>query len=100
MKTAIIYFSISGNTKKIGEALCYGLKQEGVDSALISVSQYDGVSDKKTILESDLIGIGVPVHFFKLPVNLPSFILEQLPDISGKHVFLFCTLWILPLSLS
>lgn len=91
MKAVIVYFSITGNTKKIAEAIGGEFEREGVNTRLVSIRDYDNVNDSKEILEADVIGIGSPTHFSSLPYNIIPFILENLPDISGKPVFIFST---------
>jgi flavodoxin/Fe-S-cluster-containing hydrogenase component 2 len=85
MKILVIYFSLTGNTKKIAQAICTGIRSLGEECRIaklkeVNINELDGY---------DLIGLGSPVHFFE-PANVTNFI-RSLPVLKGKHVFLFCT---------
>lgn len=86
MKAIVIYFSQTGNTKKVAEAIHAGM--EAV------TDQCDLVKLKDTRMTSlpgyDLIGLGCPVWEFQEPFNVKVFE-ENLPPMDGKHIFLFAT---------
>ena len=99
MKTLIIYFSATGNTKYGAELIKYGFEQaEGNRCDLIEISRF---SDNM-LIEYDLIGLACPVFDYKPPLNMLEFI-KKLPDGGKKPCFTFLsyagnlsnTFWIL-----
>ncbi|MFZ5564196.1 MAG: EFR1 family ferrodoxin [Thermodesulfobacteriota bacterium] len=86
MKTAIICFSQTGNTRKVAEKIgdgirasmgqCDFFKMEEVDAGLLS--------------GYDLIGLGCPAFYLQEPFNVRAFI-EKLPPQSNRHWFVFCS---------
>ena len=86
MKVGLIYFSQTGNTRQVAEAICKGIRETGVQCAEF---RFEDVS--KDILQTfDLIGIGCPVFYYKEPLHVRSW-LQSLPDLEGQHWFVFCT---------
>ena len=97
MKCLVIYFSQTGNTKKVAEAICSGIKSAGVECDITPVSIGLGWRQKflrdvdfKKIADYDLIALGTLVAHWKEPNNV-AILEENLPDLSGKHCFLFAT---------
>lgn len=86
MKTLIIHFSQTGNTRKIAECIYDGIIETKSECDMIALN------DVKPTLLSDyeLIGIGSPVFYYKEPFNVQNFI-EALPEQGGRHWFVFCT---------
>lgn len=85
MKVLVIYFSQSGNTRKVAHSIAEGAREaaEQVDVKSIKNVTYD-------MLENyDLIGLGSPVWKAD-PPNIRKFYKEA-PDQNGKHIFSFCT---------
>lgn len=97
MKALVIYFSQTGNTKKVADAIKEGIESKGIqcditplttglaspsrplrDMALVDVAKYD------------LIGIGTFALDWKDPVPVGNMI-KNMPPLKGKHVFLFAT---------
>jgi len=78
-KTAVIYFSRTGNTKKIAEAIHQAL--EG-SKELLPLDQVAGLDDYK------LIFIGFPVHSHNVPYRVELF-LKKVPK--GQKIALFAT---------
>ncbi|SCP98523.1 EFR1 family ferrodoxin [Anaerobium acetethylicum] len=85
MKVLIIYFSQSGNTKKIAHSIAEGARgaAEVVDIKSIKHVNYEMMQDY------DLIGLGSPVWKAD-PPNIRRFY-ENAPDQKGKHIFSFAT---------
>jgi flavodoxin len=83
-KTLVTYFSRTGNTKKVAEAIFAGL---------------DGDKDLKSMEEAhpldaySLVFIGFPVHSHSVPYKVEEF-LKTIP--AGKKIALFCTHGALP----
>lgn len=83
MKSIVIYYSQTGNTKRIAEAIHSGMSQlaEKCDIAPL------GVVDTRELLNYDLIGLGSPVP---LPTIITNFI-NDMPSLKGRYGFTFCT---------
>ena len=81
MKPCILYFSRTGNTKRLAEAISESLKVPAFDIATSEPSVAD---------DCDLLIIGTPVNGFRPAVEVTAF-LERLPEGSGKKAIVFCT---------
>ena len=86
MKTLIMCFSQTGNTRKIAERIRDGIADVTGQCDIESLD----AADTKSLSEYDLVGIGSPVFYYKEPFNVRDFI-EGLPDLGGQHWFVFCT---------
>jgi flavodoxin/ferredoxin len=86
MKTVIVYFSQTGNTEKVAQAIAKGI--ENTDNPCILIPLKEVVLEK--LKDYDLIGIGTPVFYFQEPWNVRDFI-EGLSFLKGKLSFVFCT---------
>jgi len=86
MNACILYFSLTGNTKKFAENISDSLKIPTVYD--IATTEPSVVNDYEAII------LGTPVHGFNPSKESLSFI-ESLPDSEGKRAILFCTyrLW-------
>lgn len=78
-KILVTYYSLTGNTKKVAEAIFEALDKDKDICPLLEVKNIDSY---------DLIFIGFPVHSHSIPYKVESF-LRQLPP--GKKVALFST---------
>ena len=83
MKSIVIYYSQTGNTKKIAEAIHSGMSQlaEKCDIAPL------GEVATKELRHYDLIGLGSPVP---LPTIITNFI-NNMPSLKDRYGFTFCT---------
>lgn len=86
LKTAIVYFSQTGNTNKLAEAIADGLQRGGLACDLVPLVK----ADPQNLLKYDAIGLGNPVFFWKPPFPMRQFI-ARLPSLVGKKAFVFCT---------
>ena len=86
MKTLIIYFSQTGFTRKAAEQIRDGIVEATGRCDLKPLSEVD----VKSLADYDLVGLGCPVFYYKEPFNVRSF-MEGLPELKGKHWFVFCT---------
>jgi flavodoxin/ferredoxin len=91
MKAIIIYYSQTGNTRKIAQAIYAGIKKVLKKVDILPLKE----ADPKKLGEYDLIGLGSPVWGFKEPPNVTAFI-DKLVGMKGKHFFPFCTHGTLP----
>ena len=86
MKTLIICFSQTGNTRKIAECIHDGILNAKSECNIKTLNDVEPTS----LSDYELIGIGSPVFWYKEPFNVQDFI-EALPDQNGRHWFVFCT---------
>lgn len=86
MKVLIIYFSQTGNTKKIAETIKEGILKSG---NICDIAQIKNM-DVNLLEKYDLIGIGTPTFFYREPRNVNKFI-QDLKDTKEKPCFIFCT---------
>lgn len=86
MTGIIIYYSQTGNTKKIAEAIYTGAASMCKQIDLLHISDVNFQSLK----DYDFIGIGTPVWCEWVPANVRKLI-ESMIDVEGKYVFVFCT---------
>jgi flavodoxin len=85
MKTCVVYFSRTGNTKRMAEAI----------SDLLKAPTFDVASSEPSVVEGyDLLILGTPVEGFR-PAKETVVFVERLPKGEGKKAILFCTyaLW-------
>lgn len=80
MKSLVIYFSQTGNTKKVAEAIYEALPQPK------ELKKLDEIKEAKSVADYDLVFIGFPVHSHSVPYRVENF-LRQLPP-ARKLLFL------------
>ena len=81
MNTCIVYFSRTGNTKRLAQAIA--------DTAKAPI--YDIASTQPSTLENcDLLILGTPVEGASPAKETLAFI-EAMPKVEGKKAILFCT---------
>ena len=86
MKTLIICFSQTGNTRKVAEYVRDGIVK--VTGQCDMVNQAD--VGPGSLTDYDLVGLGCPVFYFQEPFNIRDFI-ERLPMLKDRQWFIFCT---------
>ncbi len=86
MNVIIIYFSQTGNTIKIAEAIRDGIVSAGGGCDLQPIKEVN----KSHLIHYDLIGIGCPTFYYREPRNVKQFI-QALDPVESKHAFIFCT---------
>lgn len=86
MKCIVIYFSQTGNTQKIAQAIYNGVKLAAGHCDLLPIKE----ASPKRLYEYNLIGLGSPILDSVEPANVTAFI-NDLRFVGGKHVFSFCT---------
>jgi flavodoxin/ferredoxin len=109
MKCIVIYYSVSGNTGKIAQAIHKGMGRLADHCDIVAIKGTDGVPGMRLahLLEYDLIGIGSPIWNNTLPPNVLAFIDDfpsfhktylhktafekRLPLKQRKHCFFFLT---------
>jgi ferredoxin len=85
MRCLIIYFSQSGNTRKIARSVAEGISPLVEECALVRVDKVQPAD----LLRYDIIGIGTPV-WAGVPPHVERLI-KSFPVMNGKHAFAFST---------
>jgi flavodoxin/NAD-dependent dihydropyrimidine dehydrogenase PreA subunit len=85
VKSIIVYYTQTGNTQKIAEAIHAGMSQ----LMPCDIRRLKEVDPGKDLIQYDLIGLGSPVWGGNVP-HVISFI-EDMNHLDGKHAFVFCT---------
>ena len=81
MKPCVLYFSRTGNTKRLAEAI----------SDLTKAPAFNLASSEPSIVEDyDLLILGTPVEGSR-PAKETSAFIERIPETKGKKAILFCT---------
>ncbi|HEY97554.1 MAG TPA: hypothetical protein G4O16_05160 [Dehalococcoidia bacterium] len=86
MKSIVIYYSMTGNTKRIAEAIHAGMSQSGYKCEIVSLKEVN----IQRLFDYDLIGLGSYVDDFQEPASVTDFI-KNMPSLRGKYGFTFCT---------
>ncbi|MBN1831648.1 MAG: hypothetical protein JW896_06000 [Deltaproteobacteria bacterium] len=86
MKSIVIYYSWTGNTKQIAEAIHAGMRETFNDCEIIRLEEVDA----ERLGDYDLIGLGSFVQSFQEPPVVTDFI-HAMPDLAGRYGFIFCT---------
>lgn len=86
MKTLLICFSQTGNTRRIAECIRLGIMDAGAECDIRDLNE----TTASSLPGYDLVGIGAPVFYYKEPFHVRDFI-EALPGLDGQHWFVFCT---------
>jgi flavodoxin/ferredoxin len=92
MKSIVIYFSQTGNTKKLAEAVRAGISESG---DMCDIARLQDI-DTADLAPYNLIGLGAPVWHRREPANVMNFIEYTMKSIDGRHGFAFCTHGLLP----
>jgi flavodoxin/ferredoxin len=86
LKALIIFFSQTGNTRKIAECIQEGITEVTNHCDVRLLTEVDEAS----LSDYDLVGIGSPVFYYREPFHVGDF-LQALPDLNGQRWFVFCT---------
>ena len=86
MKSIVIYYSWTGNTKQIAEAIYSGMKELSEECDIARL----GEMDAGKLTGYDLIGLGSFAAGLKEPPAIPDYI-STMPSLKGKYAFTFCT---------
>ena len=91
MKSIIIYYSQTGNTRKVARAIHRGMGHLVEQCDFIHVKD----ADPQALDQYDLIGLGSPIWMGGFPPNMRIFV-EKIPEQKGKHIFSFNTHGVMP----
>ena len=86
MKITVIYFSQSGNTRKVARAMAEQLRAAGAEVNDVPLKK----ASADLAAASDLLGVGAPCFSSRAPQPVLDFI-AGLPDLAGKRSFVFAT---------
>jgi flavodoxin/ferredoxin len=86
MDINIIYFSQTGNTRKVAKAMAESFKEEGHEARTIGFKKIRQMD----FTDTNLIGVGAPCFESRAPSHVREF-LWDLPDLTGKKAFVFAT---------
>ena len=86
MKINIIYFSQTGNTRKVAKTMTEVFNSENHTARTISFKN----ATQADFIDSDLIGVGAPCFESQAPSIITDY-LNSLPDMDNKKVFVFST---------
>lgn len=86
MKCIIVYYSQTGNTKIIAQAIHSGMSKAAKECDIAFLGDFKS----QTLEDYDLIGIGAPVWYGREPKNVTEFV-EDMPRLEGKLAFTYCT---------
>jgi len=100
MKCIVIYWSKTGNTRKVAEAVQDGLAGAGADVVLKTVDEVPGID----FFDYDLVCLGSPSYNWRPPEPVERFLKDRFtvyrregriklsaPRVPGKYALLFCT---------
>jgi multimeric flavodoxin WrbA len=99
-KAAIIYWTKSGNTEKVADAIKKGLEEAGLDVSYLRVEEAASLD----YFDYDLVCIGFPSYEWTTPRPMTTFLKTNLakhrkadkvkasaPKVPGKNALIFCT---------
>jgi len=100
MKAALVYWSKTGNTEKVANAIKQGLIKAEVDLSFWKI----GEAEDHDFLDYDLYCIGFPSHSWHTPEPVTKYLKEHhrkhanaglvkpsSPRVPGRHALVFCT---------
>lgn len=91
MKSVIVCYSQTGNTRKVARAVQRGVIEAAGACELVSVKE----ADPADLGDYDLVGLGTPVWNGGEPPNVTRF-LNAVPEQGGRHAFSFNTHGVMP----
>ena len=86
MKSIVVYFSQTGNTRKVAGAIQEAIRAATGQCDIVKLKE----ADVKALADYDLIGLGCPTFAYEEPENVKRFIRGMGP-LRGKHCFTFST---------
>ncbi|MFZ5808977.1 MAG: EFR1 family ferrodoxin [Chloroflexota bacterium] len=86
MDVTLIYFSQTGNTRRVAEAMAEVFRGGGHATRLVSLKK----ASSQDAVACQLLGIGTPCFSSQAPTPIKAF-LKNLPALENKHAFVFAT---------
>ncbi len=100
MNALILYYSSTGNTKKVANAINNGLEDAGIEVSIINISEAEEID----YFDYDLVCIGCPSIQWHPPKQVTEFLKKKFdvyrkqkkiktgsPKVPKKNVLIFCT---------
>ena len=81
----LVYFSQSGSTAKVADRIAAGLRESGYQVDLHNLFRNPA---SPSPLGYDLLGVGSPVYYYRLPFNVSDYV-NGLPNLRSMPVFSF-----------
>jgi len=83
-KALVLYWSLTGSTKKVADSVAEGLRDSGAACAVHDLR----TAAPPDVLDFDMVGFGYPVHYYRPPQP----VIESIRglDLTGRSVFSFC----------
>ena len=78
----VVYFSITGTTRAAAERVALGLRRGGFTADVVRLSARPGAPPPALPDGLDLLAVGSPVHYFRLPVPVSAWV-GGLPSLDG-----------------
>jgi flavodoxin/ferredoxin len=86
MNVVLIYFSQTGNTRRVAEKMAEAFREAGHVTRTISLKK----ASLQDVVRGDLLGIGTPCFSSQAPTPIKIF-LQNLPTLEKKRAFVFAT---------
>lgn len=86
MNVVMVYFSQTGNTRRVAEKMAEVFREAGHVTRTVSLKK----ASPQDVLAGDLLGIGTPCFSSQAPTPVKAF-LQNLPPLDNKRVFVFAT---------
>ena len=86
MNVSMVYFSQTGNTRKVAEAMASGFHDLGHSVRTVSLKQ----ASPEDVATGDLLGVGSPCFTGQAPTPIKDF-LRGLPALDNRRAFVFAT---------
>ena len=86
MNILLVYFSQTGNTRKVAETMAEAFRDKGHTVRTLSMKE----AQPADILSCDVLGMGTPCFESQAPTPVKDFLLA-LPPLYGKSAFVFAT---------
>lgn len=83
-RVLILYWSLTGTTSQVARSISDGLLSEGAECTLRDLRE--GLPED--ITPFDIVGVGSPIHWFRLPIPVRKAI-TRLGPLGGRSVFVF-----------
>ncbi len=84
MRALVIFYSVTGTTRRVSGSIAEGLRVSGLD-----VLEHDLREGRPPdAAEFDIIGVGFPVHWYRMPTPVRD-ALSALGGLSGRSAFVF-----------
>lgn len=93
-KVVIIYFSGTGNTRFVMDALSYYLKKYDIEMNMIKAEE--SIQSLTSIVSYDMIGFAFPVYGHDYPHEIFDPVLNAIQDVDKKKAFIVSTSWKTP----